>query len=140
MPFWEIIFALILAGLLGAILGFQRESSGKAAGMRTFSLVSVGAALFTMLSKFGFESDMTDPSRIASYITVGVGFIGAGVIMKGKADHVVGLTTAAGLWVVAAIGLTVGAGWYATAIVTTLLALLIFYIDDDWIRKNILGK
>lgn len=131
----EIIFAMVLAIVLGSILGLQRQRQGKAAGMRTYALVTLGSTLFTLLSRFGFGFDeATDPSRVAAQIVVGIGFLGAGLILHQK-NRVVGLTTAAGLWAAAALGMVIGAGWYAIAVVATLFMLTILLIDDRWFEK-----
>lgn len=131
----EIIFAMVLAIALGSILGLQRQRQGKAAGMRTYALVTMGSTLFTLLSRFGFGfGEETDPSRVAAQIVVGIGFLGAGLILHQK-NRVVGLTTAAGLWAAAALGMLIGAEWYAIAIVATLFMLTILLIDDRWFEK-----
>lgn len=124
----RIFLQLILAALFGGLIGFERKHIGKAAGVRTFALVCMGAALFTILSYqslIGVEG--VDYSRIASQILVGVGFIGAGIIMhyRGK---VRGLTTAAGIWISAAIGMAIGFGFYITSFLATLLVLLILFL------------
>ncbi|MEK7083835.1 MAG: MgtC/SapB family protein, partial [Patescibacteria group bacterium] len=103
---------LLLALLLGALIGWQREHIGKAAGLRTYALVSFGSALFTILSMQAIGD--ADPGRVAAQILTGIGFIGAGVIIH-KHDNVEGLTTAAGLWATSAVGMAVGAGWYIHA-------------------------
>lgn len=125
----EFIFRVFVAALLGGIVGFEREYRAKEAGLRTHFLVAMGSALFMILSQFGFESQLgmptisLDPSRIASQVVTGIGFIGAGTIIFQK--HVIkGLTTAAGLWVTSAIGLTCGSGMYLLAVTATLLVLL----------------
>ncbi len=105
----EIFGQLALATLLGALIGVERELARKTAGMRTFALVSLGSALFTIISQIAFVNfvgSSFDPSRIASQVVVGIGFIGAGMIVLDK-SHVRGLTTAAGLWVSAAVGMAV---------------------------------
>lgn len=133
----EIIVSLLLAIVLGGIVGFQREKRGKAAGMRTHALVTMGATLFTLLSRFGFGyGPGTDPSRIASQIVVGIGFLGAGIILHGRNNHILGVTTAAGLWASAALGMAIGVGWYAVAMVATVFILTIFILDDHWFTKH----
>jgi putative Mg2+ transporter-C (MgtC) family protein len=118
-----------MATALGAGIGYQRERAGKVAGLRTYMLVSSGAALFTLVSIYGFSGTVVDISRVAAGVVVGVGFIGAGVILRGRRDEeVAGLTTAATIWITAAIGLAAGAGLYlvsliATAIITGILLL-----------------
>lgn len=132
----EIIFAMVLAVLLGGVVGYQRQQRGKSAGIRTHALVTLGATLFTLLSRFGFGfGPGTDPSRVAAQIVVGIGFLGAGMILHQK-NRVVGLTTAAGLWAAAALGMTIGVGWYAIAGVATLFILTILLINDRWARRG----
>lgn len=127
----SIIFRLILAAVLGAVLGFEREYIGKSAGLRTYTLVSLGSALFTVLPIMAMGQYVTalsfdSVSRIVSQITVGVGFIGAGlIIFQEKENRVHGLTTAAGLWIVAAVGCTVGSGYYLISIFVTVFSLII---------------
>ena len=126
---WTFILRLALATLLGAIIGFEREYHAKEAGIRTHLLVALGACLFMILSVYGFDFMLDrdhvsfDPSRIASQVVTGIGFIGAGTIILQK-QMVRGLTTAAGLWVTAAIGLACGNGMYLIAIVTTAIVLI----------------
>jgi len=126
---------LILAALLGGAIGFERESHGQAAGIRTNLLVCVGACLMMLLSLHMEEifrhltadsSVRLDPGRIASYAIASMGFLGAGAILKGKGT-VKGLTTAAGLWLVTGIGLAVGAGYFFPAVTSTIISLLILY-------------
>lgn len=117
---FEIFFGLILASILGAIVGIEREITIKPAGLRTHMLVSLGSCLFTLIS-IGFDFD---PARIASGIVAGIGFIGAGAIWAEK-DKIRGITTASSLWVTAAIGLSVGVGDYPLAIIVTGLVFLI---------------
>ena len=126
----EIIFQLFLATFLGALIGLEREIKRKEAGLQTYSLVALGTCLFTIISfeLFNFflgKSGVTfDPSRIIQAIAIGIGFIGAGVIFR-QPSGIIGLTTAAGLWAIAAIGIAIGAKLYFLAIFTTLLALLV---------------
>jgi putative Mg2+ transporter-C (MgtC) family protein len=120
----EAILRVLLAVALGAAIGYQRERAGKAAGMRTLVLVSAGAALFTVVSIFGFGTEGVDISRVAAGVVVGVGFIGAGVILRGqREEEVAGLTTAATIWVTAGIGLTAGAGMYLVAVIAAVVIL-----------------
>lgn len=125
----DLALRLTVGLVLGAIIGFERELHRQPAGFRTHSLVSLGAALFTVVSAFGFAGDMVDPTRIAAQIVSGIGFIGAGTILQYR-GHIRGLTTAASLWSVAAIGTAAGAGLYVVAIVGTLLILIILSILD----------
>lgn len=121
----EFTIRIALAFLLGGLLGFEREQSGRPAGLRTHMLVCAGAACFTVASAYSFPGEGTnrDPTRIAAQIVTGVGFLGAGTIFR-TPSTVLGLTTAANIWMVAAIGLLAGAGMYWLAIFTTLLAFL----------------
>jgi len=126
----QIVFQLILATVLGALIGLEREIKRKEAGLQTYSLVALGACLFTIISFELFYSFFDkvgvsyDPSRIIQAVAIGIGFIGAGVIFR-QESGIIGLTTAAGLWVAAAIGVAVGVGLYALAIIGTILALLV---------------
>jgi putative Mg2+ transporter-C (MgtC) family protein len=126
----EIVGRLFLAAVLGSLIGLERERLLWAAGLRTHMLVGVGAALIMLVSAFGFfdilgHQDVTlDPSRVAAQVVSGIGFLGAGTILM-RREVIRGLTTAASLWSVAAIGLAVGGGLYVAAISTTLLILLI---------------
>jgi putative Mg2+ transporter-C (MgtC) family protein len=127
----EIFGQLILATILGACVGLERELSKKAAGMRTFALVSLGAAFFTIISvlaleKFPYPINF-DVSRIPAQIVLGIGFLGAGLIIFHR-SQIKGLTTAAGLWVAAAIGMAIGFEFYLIAVFTTLLTVAIFVI------------
>jgi putative Mg2+ transporter-C (MgtC) family protein len=119
---------LLIAAALGGILGFEREYKGKAAGVRTHMLVAMGAALFVLVPRMAGADDAA-LSRVVQGVVAGIGFLGAGTILKGdglKAAHVKGLTTAAGLWMTAAIGIAVGMGREATAVLSTILAFGIF--------------
>jgi putative Mg2+ transporter-C (MgtC) family protein len=119
-PWLEMILRLLLAAALGAGIGYQRERAGKAAGVRTHILVSTGAALFTLASLYGFGGTTVDVSRVAAGVVVGVGFIGAGVILRGRrGEEVAGLTTATTIWVTASIGLATGAGMYLISVIAT---------------------
>ncbi len=109
-----------MAAALGAVIGYQRERAGKVAGVRTHILVSSGAGLFTLASIYGFGGTAVDISRVAAGVVVGVGFIGAGVIFRGRrGEEVAGLTTAATIWVTAAMGLAAGAGMYLISVIAT---------------------
>ncbi|WP_054694335.1 MgtC/SapB family protein [Syntrophomonas palmitatica] len=136
MGIFEIIFKLALAAVLGGLIGLERESLNRPAGLRTYTLVSVGSALAMVVSidiyLQYYHTVQADPGRIAAQVVSGIGFLGAGTIMKEGAT-VRGLTTAAGLWVVACIGLAVGAGLYVPAVVTTLLILfvLIYFVKFE---------
>lgn len=119
-PLLEIILRFLLATAFGAGIGYQRERAGKTAGVRTHTLVSSGAALFTLVSIYGFGNGVVDISRVAAGVVIGVGFIGGGVIFRGaRGEEVAGLTTAADIWVTAGVGLAVGTGMYLLASVAT---------------------
>ena len=125
----EFILRITIAAILGGIIGMEREYRSKEAGLRTHFLVALGSALFMIISAYGFEGALIssehrlDVSRIAAQVVTGIGFIGAGTIIFQK--HMVkGLTTAAGLWVTAAIGLTCGSGMYMLAVSSTVLVLI----------------
>jgi putative Mg2+ transporter-C (MgtC) family protein len=119
----EIVLKLILATGLGLIVGFEREVHRKPAGLRTHSLVCLGSALFTITS-LSFVGANVDVSRVAAGVVAGVGFLGAGMIFKSD-DRIRGLTTAAELWVLAAIGIAIGLGYYFAAIATAVIVLVI---------------
>jgi putative Mg2+ transporter-C (MgtC) family protein len=119
------VLRVLLALALGSIIGYQREREGKEAGLRTHILISVGSALFTVISIYGFAADT---ARVAAGIVAGIGFLGAGTILKTGGGVVRGLTTAASIWITAAIGLAAGAGLYIIASVTTLIALIVLLI------------
>src|SRR5512137_649884 len=132
---WE-LFPLVLAALVGAAIGFEREAHGQAAGLRTFILVSVGACLMMMLSlemeelyrHLAVDQSVVrlDPARIASYAIASMGFLGAGAIITGKGS-VRGLTTAAGLWIDTGLGLAIGAGFLIPALFATLVSLVTLF-------------
>ena len=117
------ILRLAVAGMLGTLIGLEREYRAKEAGMRTHFLVALGSALIMIVSQYGFGDNTADASRVAAQIVSGIGFIGAGTIMMQK-QFVRGLTTAAGLWVAAGIGMAVGGGLYTIGIVTTIFTLI----------------
>jgi putative Mg2+ transporter-C (MgtC) family protein len=122
----RIVLRLAIAALLGGLLGLEREHKGKAAGVRTHMLVAMGAALFVLVVQQG-GADTADLSRVIQGVVAGVGFLGAGTILKGDAENQVkGLTTAAGIWMTAAIGVAAGMGREVTAVLSTVLALAIF--------------
>ena len=118
----EMVLRLALAGTLGGLIGAEREYRGKVAGTRTHLLVALGAALMLLVSKHGFGG-VGDPGRVAAQIVSGIGFIGAGAIMVDR-HSVHGLTTAAGIWVSAGIGMATAAGMYVLAVATTVLSLV----------------
>jgi len=121
----RILVRLLLAALLGGLLGYERERQGKAAGVRTHMLVAMGSALFVLVPQLG-GMDIADVSRVIQGLVAGVGFLGAGAILKSQADeNVQGLTTAASVWMTAAIGLACGLGRESTAVISALLALAV---------------
>ena len=146
LEWYEILLRLGLASVLGAVVGLERESAGQDAGFRTHLLLALGAGLFGVVSVGAFDSFVTDDTtnvqvdvtRIASYVVAGVGFIGGGVIIK-HAGTVRGITTAASLWVAAAIGLSAGVGlWVASLLATAiaLLALAALKPLSDWVGRR----
>jgi putative Mg2+ transporter-C (MgtC) family protein len=134
----EIAWRLLLAMVIGGILGAEREYRSKSAGFRTLALICLGACLFTILSHLiGFEHA---PERIASNVVVGIGFVGAGVIFRADPLHskVTGITTAAMIWVTAALGMCIGAGFKLISLIACLLVLIViilFHILEGWIDR-----
>ncbi|CAM3395718.1 MULTISPECIES: MgtC/SapB family protein [Paenibacillus] len=125
------LMRLLLAALLGGLIGWERERRNKQAGLKTHLLVAVGSTLIMLTSIYGFDSLLInhpnarfDPARLAAQVVSGIGFLGAGAILR-RSNHIIsGLTTAATLWVAAAIGLSVGSGFYWPAVVTTAIVLI----------------
>jgi putative Mg2+ transporter-C (MgtC) family protein len=125
MSLWTVILRLLLATLIGGIIGLQREMRGKVAGLRTLILVSLGSCLFMLISIRLFEAySGVDPSRIVAQVVIGIGFIGAGAVVRAK-GAVIGLTTAASIWVTAACGLAVGGGLYLEGGLVAFITLLV---------------
>lgn len=142
---WDIVLRLCLAMVLGGLIGFEREFNNHAAGLRTNILVCVGSTLIMLLSMYGFsdflgeENVRVDPARLATAVISGVGFLGAGTILfTGKS--ITGLTTAASLWVVASIGLAIGAGFYFAGILSTVLVVLILWVFNKIELRYLNGK
>jgi putative Mg2+ transporter-C (MgtC) family protein len=123
----EMVLRLLLAVGLGALIGLEREHARKAAGLRTHLLVCVGAALFTIASIYGF-GEGADAARVAAGVVAGIGFLGAGAIISTRGGLLAGLTTAASIWAVAAIGLAAGAGLYIPATVATVIIVIILML------------
>jgi putative Mg2+ transporter-C (MgtC) family protein len=121
----DLMLRLLVALVLGAVVGLERERQERAAGLRTVTMVSIGSCLFTIIGAYGFSP--TDPSRVAAQIVTGIGFLGAGTIFLRK-DLVRGLTTAATIWAVAAIGMAAGTAQYFEAAFTTLLILAVLMV------------
>ncbi len=121
------MFQVVIAALLGGLIGLEREARGREAGFRTNMLIAIGACLFTILSVDGFpllDSVNRDSARVAAQIVSGVGFLGAGALFQSR-NHIKGMTTAATIWLVAAIGMTVGVRAYGLAIFTSILTFII---------------
>jgi putative Mg2+ transporter-C (MgtC) family protein len=132
----QLALRLTVALGLGAIVGLERELQRQPAGFRTHGMVSLGAAIFTVVSAYAFSGIGTDPTRIAAQVVSGIGFIGAGTIIQSRGG-VRGLTTAASLWAVAGIGMAAGAGLYAVAVIGTALMLVVLWLFDrieHWAR------
>jgi putative Mg2+ transporter-C (MgtC) family protein len=137
--FWRVVVRLILAMSLGAVVGVQRERSGKPAGVRTHMLVSLGAAVFVIAAgEFGMHSDAL--SRVLQGLITGIGFLGAGAILKmEERRQIEGLTTAAGIWMTAAVGVAVGLGRFGLALVSVILAWFILSIVkmlEGWLTPD----
>jgi putative Mg2+ transporter-C (MgtC) family protein len=134
LNWYEALLRLVLAAVLGGLIGAERELREREAGLRTHLLVALGSALFTIVGAYGFDAFLNtgasvvraDPTRIAAQIVTGIGFLGAGAIIR-QGLSVRGLTTAATLWVVAAVGLAAGAGYYSVAVITTAIVLIALY-------------
>lgn len=137
----EVLLRLGLAAVLGGAVGLERERKDWTAGMRTHMMVCVGASLVMLVSSFGFEDILgrpdveLDPSRVAAQVVSGMGFIGAGTIIVLKEGVIKGLTTASGLWTVAAIGLATGGGMYFAALAATVLAIIILWVLQLFEKK-----
>jgi putative Mg2+ transporter-C (MgtC) family protein len=141
---WDgtVFLRLVVAILLGGAIGYEREVGGKPAGLRTHALVCLGATLFMLVSvrspDFFPGAGPVDPGRIAAQVVTGVGFLGAGTILR-AGGSVRGLTTAASIWAVAAIGLAVGVGYYITAVFSTGLALIVLHLPDMLLGRGRVG-
>ena len=128
---FEPVLRLLLAAVIGFLVGLEREAAGQAAGERTHALAALGSATFALLSINAFPG--ADPSRVAAGVVSGLGFLGAGIILGDADDRIRGLTTAAGLWGVGAVGLAIGAGMYLIGIATALIAALIL-VSERFLR------
>ncbi len=134
----SLFFKLLLSTVIGALIGLERERSHKSAGLRTNAMVALGSTLITVISLNAFVGKpYADPSRLISNIIVGIGFIGGGAILQ-QGDKIRGITTAATLWVVAAIGIAVGVGFYLEAVFS--LALVYFILTALWLFEKKEGK
>lgn len=132
-PEAELVLRLVLAAALGYLIGLERLFKGQSAGERTHALVSLGAAAFAILSVQAFAGG--DMTRIASGVVTGLGFLGAGMILKESQHRIHGLTTAAGVWAVGAVGLAIGTGAYLLGIITAILVLLIL-ASERWFKLH----
>jgi len=137
---WHTVGRIAVAGLLGGIIGLEREWTGHPAGLRTTMLVAIGSCLFTVLSieAFPVKGTAQDTARIAAQIVSGIGFLGAGAVFQSK-HHVRGLTTAATIWLVAAIGMATGTGMHFLAICTTVITALVLVVlrpVGDWLQRH----
>lgn len=133
----EILIRLFLSFILSGVIGLERELSGKLAGLRTHILVGLGSTVYALVSILvNSQTGTVDPSRIAAQVVSGIGFIGAGAIFRDE-DKIRGLTTASDIWVMGAIGLAVGLGYFLMAVVTTFLILLVL-IGGAWLEKKAL--
>ncbi|HAS04824.1 MAG TPA: magnesium transporter MgtC [Dehalococcoidia bacterium] len=131
----EMVLRILLAMVLGGILGFQRGKAEKPAGLRDLILICSGAALFTVVSAYGFG--ITDQARVAAGIVTGIGFLGAGVILRRDDSNVVkGLTTAATIWITAGIGMAAGSGMYILAVATTVMVFLVLILPWRLNKKD----
>jgi len=140
----EALLRLLVTGLLAGVLGIERELHGRPAGIRTHILLAIGACLLTMVSFAPLSpGQTTDPGRLAAAVVTGIGFIGAGAILR-HGDSVVGLTTAASLWVAASVGVAVGAGWYfggAAAAGGAFATLLVLgWVERRWSKRAVLVR
>ena len=120
----EAVLRIILAAVLGGVIGYQRERIGKAAGLRTIVLICIGAAVFAVVTVYGFGVSDTGRAAITAGVVTGVGFLGAGTILRSSEGHVEGLTTAATIWAMAGVGTAVGVGLYLIGVVSTLVVLV----------------
>lgn len=142
----ELLLRLVIACILGLVIGFERKNRNKIAGVRTHAIVAFGAALMMIVSKYGFEdlNGSYDASRIAAQIVSGVGFLGAGIIFVKDRNSVSGLTTAAGIWATAGVGMCIGAGLYFISVSSALLLLImqemlhrIGFLSNENYRANV---
>jgi putative Mg2+ transporter-C (MgtC) family protein len=151
ISYWTILLRLVIALLLGSAVGLERERKERGVGLRTLALVTLGSALFTTVSAYGFLGLLglahvtLDPTRVASYIVAGIGFLGAGTIfMSRDREKVRGLTTAASIWVMAAVGIACGIGLLLEAVTVTVLALIVLVglsiIERRLVRPPMAGE
>jgi putative Mg2+ transporter-C (MgtC) family protein len=133
----DLAFRIAVAFVLGAVVGFERERASKAAGLRTHMLVAGGAAIFTVASAYLFDDlgPPRDPARVAAQIVTGIGFLGAGAIIR-SGGSVSGLTTAATIWVAAGVGMLAGLGAYALAVVSVAFTIVALVLPHKWLRRG----
>jgi len=130
---------LLIATVLGGIIGYEREIHGRAAGIRTYAAVSLGAAMFTIIN--AHVPNLSDHTRIVSNIVTGIGFIGAGIIFRDAGNGLItGLTTAATLWATAAVGVAAGFGMYVISIFSTIILFLLLYLNNAPFIKRLKNK
>ena len=142
LPNLEVAFRLLITVLCSGVIGWERERLRKPAGFRTHILVGIGACLVMLVSIFMYDlfEGKVDPTRIASNVVVGIGFLGAGTILRSREGIVMGLTTAASLWVVSGIGLAIGCGFYSGGLMATVLVLVVLYLMnwvDDYVETHL---
>jgi len=133
----EILLRLLMAAACGGLIGVERERGDRPAGFRTYILVTLGACLFTILSLIAFPN--ADTARVAAQVVVGIGFLGAGVILVYGGTHVVGITTAATMWASAAVGMAAGAGYFLTSLYATIIILAVL-VALPWVEQNIIAR
>lgn len=134
-PQVEALLRIVLAGIVGAVVGLEREIHGKPAGMRTFALIAMGAAIFTIVGIEAFGPGDSG-ARVAAQIVTGLGFLGAGTILQMR-RRVIGLTTAAGMWVAGAIGMAIGAGLYILGVgAAIVLFVLLQFLRPEWLIRH----
>ena len=129
----QLVIRVMAAAVLGAAIGYERDVRTKSAGIRTHVLVALGSALFMIISIYGFKDvKQFDAARVAAGVVTGIGFLGGGIIIKLQKSHIIGLTTAAGLWVTAAIGLAVGCGMFELGILCTVVTIICLEAMHFW--------
>jgi putative Mg2+ transporter-C (MgtC) family protein len=133
----EVVLRLLMAVACGGLIGIERERGDRPAGFRTYIMVSLGAALFTVLSLIAFPD--SDPARIAAQIVVGIGFLGVGVIVVYGGTHVVGITTAATMWATAAVGMAAGAGFFLISLYSTGIILAVL-VALPWVENKLIYR
>lgn len=133
----QIVLRLLMAVACGGVIGIERERGDRPAGFRTYIMISLGASLFTVMSLIAFAG--SDPARIAAQVVIGVGFLGAGVIVVYGGTHVVGITTAATMWATAAVGMAAGAGYFITCLYSTGMILAVL-VALPWVEERVISR